>query len=324
MGVQRIQRLIVAVSVALAPLTFTSAVGAQATAPPSTGGTVGSRPVGEVVVTGKLGRPPKGFSTDVSDFVASHSQPSPIGLLSRWMTPVCPTVVGLSPRFTDFVTKRITEVAVRVGAPHRGRCRRSNVRVVFTAQPQKLMDHVRDKFPDLLGFHYPREEKALATFQGPIDSWHVTGTRDASGGGYADSTNSDRNPQIAFGGHPTMSGANASRLRGSASSEFLFALVVIDPGRVPKQPIGKVADQIAMLVLTNPKRPRSCSPLPTLMDALDSACPASASVASLTPYDESFLTGLYASDAEESAALQQGTVARRIEKGRPADLGQSE
>lgn len=319
MDAERILHLVIAAMLAFAPLSFGGAAVAQPAAP--AGRTAATATVGEVVVTARRSAAAaKAFSRAVSGFVTAQSQPNPTGLLSRWMSPICPTVVGLTPGSADFVSRRITEVAARVGAP-RGRCGRSNVRVVFTAEPQKLMDYVRDKFPDLLGYHFAPQEKALAAFQEPIDAWHATGTRDEHGAGFADDPYNQKDPQVASGAYYALSGASGSRLKGAASSEFLFALVVIDSRRAGTQPIGRIADQVAMLVLTNPKRPKACSPLPTLLDSLDPACPASASLIAFTPYDEAFLKGLYSSNPEEKAALERGEVARRIEAAGRAEPG---
>jgi hypothetical protein len=288
-----------------------AAAGAAQAQPSPSRETVASKSVSEVVVTGhRKVKPSASFSQAVSGFVASRAQPSPLGVLSRWMSPVCPTVVGLNPAFTDFVVKEIKGVAEQMGAP-RGKCLRSNVRIVFTAQPQQLMDFVREKHPEMLGYHFAPQEKALAAFQEPIDAWHVTATREETGGGHVDDPYNQNDPTVASGGHYFVSGS-PSRLKSPTSSDFVFALVVVDFARVGKQPIGQVAEQIAVLVLTNPKRPKSCSPLPSVLDALDPACPASASVADLTPYDEAFLKALYSSDPQERLALQRGEIERSI------------
>ncbi len=291
----------------------TGAGQASAAGPSQTDATAASTTVGEVVIKGHK-KPPESYSRAVSGFVASHSQPSPIGTLSRWLSPVCPAVVGLTPRYTELVSTRIKEVAAAMGAPHTGGCRHDNVRVVFTTEPQRLMDYVREKLPDILGYHFLPQEMSLATFHGPIDAWHKTGTQGENGGMHADDPYNQGDPTVASGGAYMDGGSNASRLKGVVASRFLFALVVVDSGKVSKRSIGSVADQIAMLVLTSPKRPKVCSPLPSLQDSLDPACPASASLVTFSPYDEAFLKALYSSDPQEKLALEQGAIARRVEK----------
>ena len=314
MGIRHIPGLIVATSLACAPLVGAAAQGNQ---PASADKTAASTTVGEVVVKGaRKTKPSAAFQQAVSGFVAAQSQPSHIGLLARYMTPVCPSVVGLTQRFAEYISQRITEVAAQAGAP-RGSCLRSNVRVVFTSQPQKLMDYVRAKDPGLLGYHFLQEERTLAAFQGPIDAWHMTGTRGWDGASWADDATNQKDPNVAKGGHYATASLGAGRLRGTVSSEFLFALVVVDSARVEKLPIGRIADQIAMMVLTNPKRSRTCSALPTLLDSLNPDCPASASLVSFSPYDEALLKGLYASDAQATGATQRNDIAQRIEANGP-------
>lgn len=298
-------------ALAAAALAAGGTVRAQTPAPPAANGSAAGQPVGEVVVKGEMARPPASFSRAVQGFVASSSQPSPVGTLSRWMSPVCPSVVGMTRPYAEFLIQRIGDIAARAGAP-RGKCARSNVRIVFTAQPQQLMDYVRAKEPDLLGYHFATQEKVVGRFQEPIDAWHITRTRDEAGGSHIDDPYNQKDPAVAKGGSYVVGSSNASRLVGAASSDFKFALVVVDSARVGKQPLGRIADQVAMLVLTNPRRPKACSPLPSLLDSLDPACPASATVAAMTPYDEAFLKALYSTDPQEKLALERGEIARRV------------
>lgn len=299
---------------------------AQTASPPANSS---STTVQSVVVQGKKAQPPESFARAATKYVQSQAQPSPIGTLSRWMSPICPKVFGLDPRFADLVAQRIKDVAKQAGAPL-GYCDVANVEVVFRSDPQHFMDEVRDKYPDMLGYHWAGQEKALATFQEPIDVWHATGTRDATGNTYADDPYYSKDPPAAAdSGDSYVVAARRVRQRwdtsrltvGAGASVFRFALVVVDSKQVGTEPIGRIADQIALLVLTNPKRPKTCSPLPTLLDALDPDCPASASLADFSPYDLDFLKGLYATKAEDPVAFERSDIARNIEKAGPPDAG---
>jgi hypothetical protein len=106
----------------------------------------------------------------VPHFVSSHVTPSTvIGQLTRWRTGICPVTNGLSAAMNAFVTARILAVAEAVGAPHQSppNCK-SNVRILFTLEPQALLGALLKKDSRLLGFHYPQQEKRLATVEHPI------------------------------------------------------------------------------------------------------------------------------------------------------------
>ena len=109
-------------------------------------------------------------------------------------------------------------------------------------------------------------------------------------------------------------GRGDSRLANGLSNEFLFALVVVDSGEVDGQPIGAVADQAAILALSDTGGRRGCSALPSVLDALDPACPSGAPIEALTAYDEAFLKGLYASDPENLVEVGRSAIARSIKR----------
>jgi hypothetical protein len=85
---------------------------------------------------------------------------------------------------------------------------------------------------------------------------------------------------------------------------------VADSAQVDGQAIGTVADEIAALALSDPGLRRGCSPLPSVLDALDTACPESAPAPSA--YDAAFLKALYASDPENLVEIQRSFIADSI------------
>ena len=267
--------------------------------------------VKELTVQGQKGAaPPPSFKSAASSYVRAHAQESYGGGLSRFLEPVCPLTIGLTPAFDDFVSRRIGEIAVRVGARRPKACPDANVLVAVTPDPQQLVDRLSDKHPQILGYHFVPEEKALKTFKGPIQAWHMTGTRDLNGTVYVD------DPYVSLD-NPAMRGPKGwanSRLRHGMASAIVFALVVVDQNRIEDLPIGAVADHVAALALSKPSRRRGCSPLPSITDALDPACPDSAGLETLTDYDEAFLKGLYATDPEEYPSLEQGSILLKVLK----------
>jgi hypothetical protein len=243
----------------------------------------------------------KNYPSVVEKFVQSQEADGPHGNLTRWTTGLCPAVEGLSPQLDAFIYHHLLAVADEVGVPKpkpRG-CVHTNVLVLFTTQPQKVMDDVREHHPLLLGYHYPSDTKGLAAFQPPMRSWYVTDTRTWA------------QTQIDDPDHPAPT-APTGRIKNGMTSEFMFALVVVDPSVLEGQPIGRIADDIAEHVLSNPGARRGCAALPSILDSLDMACPASDTVEQLTDYDRALLKGLYHSEAETQVNFQRGEVLRRI------------
>jgi len=106
-----------------------------------------------VVVTGH--RPgAEHLDTVVWNYVYAHGKLSDkIGQVTRWRAPVCPEVRNLPPAFDAFIKARIKAIAASVGAPVKEPCR-INVEVIFSAEPQAIMDRVAESDPVLLGYHF--------------------------------------------------------------------------------------------------------------------------------------------------------------------------
>ena len=143
----------------------------------------------------------------VPRFVQSHTTPSTaIHQITRWRTGICPLTRGLDAGMNAFVTARIRAVAKAVGAPHdeSPNCV-PNVLILFTLEPQQVIDEVIKHDSRALGFHYAEQEKKLATITRPIQGWYVTSTRNFWGTEMVD----DPEPLgIADGEIATPKGAN--------------------------------------------------------------------------------------------------------------------
>ena len=119
----------------------------------------------------------------VPEFVKAHTAPSTvIHQITRWRTGICPSTRGLETEMNAFVTARVRAIAATVGAPRQDSpdCK-ANVQILFTLEPQKVLDAVAKQDSRMLGFHYSREDKALVTMTRPIQGWYVTSTRNFKG-----------------------------------------------------------------------------------------------------------------------------------------------
>ncbi len=278
-------------------------------------------------------------------FVQLHGAVSPvIDQVGRWRVDVCPMVSGLNPASSVFVTRRVTEIAQSVGAPTRGvgeTCA-VDIEIVFTAQPQQLLDHIATAYPILLG---SSRSAGDTTFRHAIQSWYVTGTRAVDGVNLPDASFGNANtaatgnpadgmrdmdmqitgptaPPFSAGLQIDVPGGEGTAVTGLAgshftkglTSEFVHVFVIVDSGKVAGDSLRSISDYIAMLALTRMGSLDGCNDLPSIIDLLSSGCGEREKPQTLTDADTAYLKALYSADLEMNLNIERGDMRDRMVK----------
>jgi hypothetical protein len=262
----------------------------------------------DIVVTGQRQLPPN-LETEIRRFVRGHARLSRIDQMTRWRNPICVRVMNLPTGFSNFIVNRIKAVAREAGAPaaDEGAECRPNVSIIFTLEPQAVLNRVRSDRPELLGYHFIGEREALATMTRPIQAWYATGTArryptpDQFGSveTYVDDSRSE-----------PPSGSPGSRLSSGLRSEFLHVLILVDANQVADAPVGPLADYLAVLSLTEIRNEIwDCGGLVTIMEHFAN-CPGAPEA--LTSADRAFLHGLYTMDKWSFGTLQRSQIGNRM------------
>jgi len=249
----------------------------------------------------------------VGAFVESHSSVSRIGKIARWEEGVCPSVTGLAPTFTKFIAKRVRDLAAQVGAPVNAdeNCK-SNIDVVFTTDPQALLDNIRAKQPVMLGyFDNNAQADSMAIVNRPIQAWHATQTVDLRGNTVIDSRNT-MNGEMTRGGKSLNS--SGSRLGDGLHSSYFHAIIVANPNKLGEYEIGTLADHIALVALAQPALQAACPALPSILDLTSADCRKDVPVKALTAADTGFLRGVYQMDTGTSVQTQKAAIAVRLKE----------
>ncbi len=255
----------------------------------------------------------KALARAVSGFVESHSTPGTrIAQIGRWYDNVCPLVTGLQPAARDFVTREVLDIARAAGAPTRAEGKKCSidVEVVFTREPQVLLDHIARSYRLLLGY-YPKSQAAqVMKFNRPIQAWYETATRSLNDHpGVVDGQISPvaqlDTDQTALGWQP--SGSGDSLLRHGQTSEFVHVLIIADSSQIERYPLRAVADYVGLLSLTRISQPEACAPLASITDLLANSC-APPVADKLTAADHAYLKGLYGADLDKTLNLERGDV----------------
>jgi hypothetical protein len=284
-----------------------------------------SRPTENVTVTGI-----KPSRKVIDDFLFSHTAPTRVlDKIARWKTPVCPLTMGLGKKYAGFVSQRIRQLAIQVGAPvDADKDCKANIRVVFTTRPQELLDNIRRDHPLYLGYYDNRLQSArLATVTRPIQSWYTTATSDLRGRPQVDSAQGGGisfdvilpggngfSPGTATGGAttrielPNASSMNVSgnRINDGLSSTFFNVLIVAEPAKLMDHEIGTLADYIAMLALSQPGPLQDCAEFSTVLNLLVPEC--SRITPALTEGDLAYLKALYKMTPANTLQAQRGEM----------------
>ena len=303
---------------ALAPVALSLCLPATAYAAATNSPGDATQPLQEVTVNAQRVLDEKTLSHAVSSFVESHAAAgSRINQIGRWYDDICPMVTGLQPPARDFVTREVLAAARAVGAPTRpvGKDCAGNVEIVFTRQPQALLDHVAKSYKVLLGYFPKKEDAAQArTFNGPIQAWYETGTRSENDhpGSFEHTippTAQLDSDLTSIGWQP--SGSADSKLGKGQRSEFAHVFIIVDSSRVESYSMHSIADYLAMLTLTHVTQLDKCAPLSSITDLLASGCSEPAAT-EMTIADRAYLKGLYAAELDKYLNLERGEVHARM------------
>ena len=217
--------------------------------------------------------------------------------------------------------------AVGLPAAHAG-CR-ANVEIVFSDQPQRTMDIVAQRQEHLLGYCHHDRASSLKTVTHPIQAWYVTATRggafnmggmafahfwDAAGdpvanGSYPGVTTQDETVDDPLTGTP-MGCGDSPHFTACLKSVFNNVFIVADSKALEGQDLGLVADDMALLALSQPRSLDGCNALPSVIARFaKSPCHGRDPPDGLTPADAAYLTALYGSDPEGRKASEQSDIA---------------
>ena len=260
--------------------------------------------------------------------------------VARWAQPICVAVQGLPAAAAD-IKARLKEVAeaLKVGAGGPG-CK-PNIQVIFSDQPQKVLDGIANDHEQILGYWHHSQRNKLKTVTHPIQAWYVTGTGGAGGNttgmefenisspaiaGYDPSASSPVASRAGTSGHqphgaqiddeftergPTGCGDKAA-FTACLTSEFQNVLVVVDTTKVQAYPPGLIADYVVMVAMAQPKSLDGCNVLLSVIDLFAGKCPGSDGQDGLTRADVAYLTALYKINLEARKSGQMTELADRM------------
>jgi hypothetical protein len=214
--------------------------------------------------------------------------------LARWRggkQSICPQTLGIDSAANSFVTARIRAIAAYVGAPVQSdpKCR-NNVRIVFTPDPEAVMnDVVQWASVYYRGDRWYAKSARLLEFVGdkPIQGWYLTTPRGSpvlnTDIGLLRTYLAPLWPKIMphwFSDDGQMNGIGT-------------VILVVDTSKLSGYSVGTIADYAAMLTLSLIQLPDHCDPLPSILDVMSPSCAPREKPKTMTAGDLAFLKALY-------------------------------
>lgn len=267
----------------------------------------------------------------IAGFIFNHAKPARLtGKLTRWRIGICPLTVGLGEKYAASVTQRLRAVAASIGAPvSKDPDCRPNIRIVFTTEPQTLLDTIRKDVPVLLGYFDTQAQiTRAATFSRPIQSWYATATGDLRGLVQTDSPKptglSITMPPPPGNGmtagsvytmelpYASVRSSNGTRLSDGLATEFTDVTIIGEPTQLLEMEIGTLADYIAVLALSQPAALDACGELPSITNLFSKQC--GGAVKTITDGDLAYLRGLYKMTPDSSLHGQRGQIRYQMER----------
>jgi hypothetical protein len=249
---------------------------------------------------------------------AGTSNPN-IDQIGRWRDPVCVMILGLPVVAQAAKIKaRIENIAQTMGLPPTRADCKPNVEIAFEDDPQSAMDGVAKRVEPLLGYYHLSRTKQLKAVTHAIQAWYVTATT-SDGVNIAGLIDSGVSPSLFLTPNDVDDPENGtpagcfSRFTACYTSGFKNVLIVADNKALVGDKLSAVADDMALLALSQPRSLDGCNVLPSVIDRFAKApCPGRDPPEGLTPADTAYLTALYSADVRARKRFEQYDIASRM------------
>jgi hypothetical protein len=222
--------------------------------------------------------------------------------IARFRAPLCLAVAGMPNAETEYVLKRVPEIATAAGAQVMPQgCSPKNFIVVFTPDADQFVKdwHGRDAVLFDANASPPQVDRFLTpSTPSAVRVWHngVIYGRDGP-------------VQPAEGGRLAMQSFDDSRLTLEAVVGLSLAIVVIDTTRTNGAKLGQLADYAAMVGLVDMQSDTDLGDAPTILRLFTE--PPEARPRHLTVWDQAFLKAIY-QHTEQKSRTQRSQIAERI------------
>lgn len=239
----------------------------------------------------------------------------------RFISPVCPAVIGLPPHEGEEIVDRFRAVAKASRVPLAAKPCAANILVVAVKDKRTFIRSMPRFTPGLLhGLRRSRVD-ALAASPGPVSAWQVVGILDQNALVAANSELDAGDPTSTV---PTVTSNDASRLNKATQAGFLVSVLIVEKQALAQMTTRQFADYAAMRTLApiDPLssrhslagNPNSDLPAPSILSLFDRGVQPAEAPPSVTWWDFAFLQALYEIRMTKAAIFQRSEIQGRMAK----------
>ena len=246
----------------------------------------------------------EGTREKIRDQIRSILEPSG-GQLSSFGRGFCPLIIGFDAEWSAHLDTLIRANAKEFGLRPLDKGCTPTAIVIFTDEPQELIQGLRKKMPSLFETLYLPEIRRIANTERTSYSWRATGPVGRDGDlPTSGSFDGDAN------GVPVINAFSSSRLRSPTNYEIFNSYLIVDITKTPGMTLQQIADFATMnLLLDLEEEAVSKAPAGSILSLFDAEDPTKVSPG-LSTFDRSLLTNLYAAENKaRSASRQASTIA---------------
>jgi len=236
--------------------------------------------------------------TDLVGFVRAASALSSDGQISRRPNRLCPLVSGAPVEVNTYVASRIRGVGAQVGVQFENRACRPNLLVLFSREPQVMLQKARDRRKIHFEPATPVQIQRFMANPQPIRWWNSVVVI-PSWGSASVVGDPDAAPEIRSPG---------SRIKQPTRSAIQGSLIVVDAGQVDGVEVGAITDYIALVSLTDIKPEADLTGYNSILNFFAPGPPDGAAKR-LTAFDLAYLRGFYSVRDDGSGLTQVGRIA---------------
>ncbi len=251
---------------------------------------------------------------NAADFVRGTGVAQGATPAARWVHPVCPRVLGVSPEGAQAAENMVRRIALQVGATVADAPCDSNVLITFAPNPTGIVEAIRNRSPDQFSGLSPADRDYLMSDSVPIRWWYTTrvigrhgdgGIRGAgSAGQNTPGTHTGSGAGSDFGGDmPTLMHYESSVVSTLSQRVLNSASVVIDEDAVMGMRLDSVVAYAALVALAEIRSP-DFAPSGSILSLFGST----SAPRRLTDQDLAFLRALYRLPLDREASQHRGML----------------